>query len=302
MNEQELPRAKYNGKLLIGDKQLSCAVLEDGTRILTATTLFNAFDRPRRGKQGRTLLPPFMESKALKPFIDTAFDGGQDSMVIQYKSAIGGNVYQGYKAEILPILCDAILEAESQSAVPEQQKDLVLVSSILMRSFAKVGIIALIDEATGYQEDRERDALQSLLSIYVSKELLLWTKTFPDEFYIEMFRLRGWDYKGKAKSPYVGKLTNYLVYDRLPSEVVDELKSLNPIIKDKGYRKNRLYQRLTKEYGYQQLLSQIFADMAMMRGFDDWDTFDVAYRKSYNITEPLEEEQENNVEDTGTEN
>jgi len=106
-----------------------------------------------------------------------------------------------------------------------------------------------------------------------------------------MFRLRGWDYKGKPKSPYVGKLTNYLVYDRLPVEVVDELKRLNPIIKEKGYRRHRLFQRLTKEHGYIQFRTQILTDIAMMRGFNNWDEFDSVYRKSYNIVEPLEDEQ-----------
>lgn len=291
--EKQLPKAAYQGKLNLGDKQLSCAVLDDGTRILTATTLYNAFGRSRRGKnrddQGRALLPRFAESKSLKPFIDAAFDGGQQSMVVEYKSKIGSNVYQGYKAEILPLLCEAILSANDAGVITEQQADLVTASSIMIRSFAKVGIIALIDEATGYQEDREADALQKLLSYYVSKELLPWTKTFPDEFYIELFRLRGWDYKGKAKSPYVGRLTNYLVYDRLPTEVVEELKRLNPIVKDKGYRKHRLFQRLTKENGYIQLRTQILTDIAMFRAFNNWDEFDQAYRKSYNITEPLEE-------------
>ena len=287
--DKQLPNAAYQGKLYLGDKQLSCAVLNDGTRILTATTLYNAFGRPRRGKKGRTLLPAFIESKSLKPFIDAAFDGGQQSMIVEYKSKIGNNVYQGYKAEILPLLCEAILSANDAGALTDQQADLAIASSIMIRSFAKVGIIALIDEATGYQEDREAEALQKLLSYYVSKELLPWTKTFPDEFYIELFRLRGWDYKGNAKSPYVGKLTNYLVYDRLPIEVVEELKRLNPIVKDKGYRKHKLFQRLTKENGYIQLRTQILTDMAMFRAFDNWDEFDKAYRKSYNITEPLEE-------------
>ncbi|MBS5784593.1 MAG: P63C domain-containing protein [Clostridium sp.] len=294
--EEELLKAAYQGKLTIGDTLLSCAVLEDGTRILTATALFDAFGRPRRGRRRRTLLPPFMETKALKPFIDAAFDGGQDSMTVQYKSKIGGNIYEGYRAEILPLLCEAILTANDNGMISDQQQDLVQASSILIRSFAKVGIIALIDEATGYQDAREKDALQALLAVYVSKELLPWTKTFPDEFYIELFRLRGWDYKGKAKSPYVGKLTNYLVYDRLPSEVVEELKRLNPIVN--GYRKHRFFQRLTKEQGYIQLRTQILTDIAMMRGFESWEEFDKSYRRSYNIQDVLEDEQQISLPET----
>jgi len=298
--EQDYLKATHTGVLKIGNKEIGCAVLEDGTRVLTATSLYTAFDRSRRGKtkddQGRALLPRFVESKSLKPFIDNAFYGGQENITIQYKSKIGGNIYDGYKAEILPLLCEAILKANDGGVVTDQQKDLVTISSIFIRSFAKVGIIALIDEATGYQRDREKEALQKLLSIYVAKELLPWTKTFPDEFYIEMFRLRGWDYKGKKKSPYVGKLTNYLVYDRLPRPVVEELKRLNPVDKQKGHRTHRHFQHLTSDYGSPRLHTQISTDIAMMRGFDSWDEFNKVYRKSYAIMEPLEDDNDDQIE------
>ena len=68
---------------------------------------------------------------------------------------------------------------------------MAVAADMLMRSFAKVGIIALVDEATGYQDKREKDALQELLSIYLTEEKLKWAKTFPDEFYKHLFRLRG---------------------------------------------------------------------------------------------------------------
>ncbi len=49
-----------------------------------------------------------------------------------------------------------------------------------MTAFAKTGLVAVIDEVTGYQYDRERDELQKLLSAYISEELMPWTKRFPD--------------------------------------------------------------------------------------------------------------------------
>ena len=48
------PKSKYEGELHIGDKTLPCAVLDDGTRILTATSVFEAFDRPRKGKSSES--------------------------------------------------------------------------------------------------------------------------------------------------------------------------------------------------------------------------------------------------------
>lgn len=52
-----------------------------------------------------------------------------------------------------------------------------------MTAFAKTGLVAVIDEVTGYQADRDRDELQKVLEKYISAELLPWAKRFPDEFY-----------------------------------------------------------------------------------------------------------------------
>lgn len=41
-----------------------------------------------------------------------------------------------------------------------------------MTAFAKVGLIAVIDEVTGYQDERDRNELQLILEKYVSQELL----------------------------------------------------------------------------------------------------------------------------------
>ncbi len=60
-------------------------------------------------------------------------------------------------------------------------------ASLLIRGLAYVGIVALVDEATGYQEVRDKRALQSILDKYLRKELAAWAKRFPDEFCKEMF-------------------------------------------------------------------------------------------------------------------
>ncbi len=87
---------------------------------------------------------------------------------------------------------------------------------ILVRGFARIGVVALVDEATGYQKVRQRDELHKILEAYIAKELLPWTKRFPDEFYEEMFRLRGWGFDPEScKRPIlVGKLTESIVYKR----------------------------------------------------------------------------------------
>jgi len=63
---------------------------------------------------------------------------------------------------------------------------------MLLRGFAEVGVIALVDEATGYQRIREEKALATILEKYMARELQPWTRTFPYEFYELIYRLRKW--------------------------------------------------------------------------------------------------------------
>lgn len=289
--EKQLLCVTHKGRLHIGETTIPCAVLEDGTRVLSETSITNAILKTRSGAARRKKLsekegpqlPVFLASESLKPFISSDLMDG--AHVIHYLD--GKREIKGYNALVLPAVCDVWLKARENGVLKQSQLEKAHSAEILMRSLAKVGIIALIDEATGYQADREKEALQKLLSLFVSQELLPWIKTFPDEFYKEMFRLKGWDYKGRLKTPYVGKLTNYLVYDRLPEEVVKELKRLNPYVENKNYRKYRHFQHLTTEHGYIQLRTQISTSMTMMRGFDNWSEFDAVFRRSYGITEPI---------------
>ena len=284
MNEKVLPKVSYSGNVTIGNKELACAVLDNGTRILTNTAIFQAFDRPRKGKpsseEGRLKnVPAFITANNLKPYIDELFS--EDDYSVEYIR--NGRQLTGYKADILPIICDIYLSARDDDVLTENQKPLAVVSDILMRSLAKVGIVALIDEATGYQFERDTKALQQLLSEYIAEEFLPWIKTFPDEFYIQMFRLRDWDYNGRFKTPYAGQITNFLVYNRLPEGVLDELKRLIPILNKNGFRKYKLHQGLTKETGYQHLTQQISTVTTMMRGFDTWNEFEPVFRKAFSV-------------------
>ncbi len=91
-----------------------------------------------------------------------------------------------------------------------------------------VGIISLVDEATGYQEFRQRDALARILEAFIDKELQPWVQTFPSDYYSELFRLRGLDYPtGTVQRPqYFGHLTNDIVYKRIAPGVLEELKTV----------------------------------------------------------------------------
>lgn len=288
--EKNLPKRLYSGTVNIAGNELSCAVLDDKTRVLTSTAIFSAFGRSRKGKSKDdnrlSNMPSFLDAKNLEPYIKNVFPDGMD-MSVEFISKNGNVIYTGYNAEILPLICEVYLQAKDAGVLTDSQKPLATASGILVRALSKVGITALIDEATGYERDRKADELEQLLAVYISAELLPWTKVFDDDFYKEIYRLKHWEYNGHFRNSYVGKITNFLVYNRLPKEVVDRLKELNPIIKSesgKSYRKHKLHQRLSSDFGVIQLKELLASDMAMMRAFDDWDTFEEKYRKSFNIS------------------
>ena len=143
-----------------------------------------------------------------------------------------------------------------------------------MRGLATIGIIALVDEATGFQETRDRMALQAILDKFLRKEFAAWAKRFPDEFYKQIFRLRGWEWRGmKINRPQVvAHYTKDLVYERLLPGILAQLEERNP--KDeRGHRKGRHHQLLTDDVGHPALAQHLYAVITLMRTEDNWDDF-----------------------------
>ena len=174
----------------------------------------------------------------------------------------------GFPAEILPQICEVYLEARQQEPSPlyYNQRRAADAAEILVRGLARVGIIALVDEATGYQEVRARDALAKILEAYVEKELQPWVRTFPPDFYRELFRLRGLEYPGSTvrRPQYFGVITNDIVYRRLAPGVLEELKRVQ--LRDaQGRPKHKLFQRLTENVGYPKLREHLGSVVTLMK-------------------------------------
>lgn len=275
--------AIMDGSLQIGDQEIRCAVLSDGTRVLSQQTMLQTLGRARSAK-GRTGseaggLPPFLAASNLQEFITEELRAMFDP--IPYRPSTGGRAY-GYRAEILPLVCDVYLEARTSGKILRSQEPIADICEILVRSLARVGIIALVDEATGYQEIRARDELQRILEYYIQAELRPWTKMFPDEFFEQVYRLQGWDYRpGQAKrTQYVGKLINKYIYDQLPPGVLDELRELNPVT-EKGWRRHKHHQFLTTDTGNKHLDRQISTVTTLMRISGSKDEFEVLFERAF---------------------
>lgn len=286
--DKNLPRATHEANLEIGNVSIPCAVLEDGTRVLrersVATSLGSkgggAYWQRKKSEQKGALLPEYVSKKNLEPFIS---DEVRAKLLtpITYITKTGSKA-RGISATLLPEICNIWLEARGKGALTKVQKKAAKNAEILMRGLAYVGIIALVDEATGYQEERDRYELNKILQLYIAKELLPWTKRFPDEFYKELFRLRGWRYSPIAvKRPkYVGKLTNELIYDKLPHGVLEELQKKNPTVAP-GQRRYRHHQFLTDNIGHPHLGKHIASVVTLMRVSSNWRQFERHFRRAF---------------------
>ena len=250
----------HEGEIVLGNTTIACYVLEDGTRILSGRGMQEALmmvEKERADEQtAGNRLDRYLSQKSLETFIYQGKTVDHFKPLECYK---GNGKINGYEATILVDICDAFLEARKTIKLSSRQQIIADQCEILMRGFARVGLIALIDEAMGYQYEREHNELQTILEKYISKELLPWQKTFPDVFYQELFRLNGWDFTVssiKKRPGVIGTWTNKLVYEQLPEGVLDELKTKTP--KNlKGNRTHRFFQLLTDDYGNPHLGKQI---------------------------------------------
>lgn len=254
---KKILKATHEGVLKLNDTLLEVAVLEDDSRIIKQAAVFRALDRPPRGNSRMINIPVFMDAQNLQPYINEEFRAVINK--VEYIDH-NGKMQEGYNAMILPLVCDLYLKAR-EAGVIKQPNQIATAhkAEILIRSLAKVGIIALVDEATGYQHDREKDELQKILKAFISEELLPWQKRFPDIYYKELFRLNGWDYTVKdikRRPQIIGKWTNTLIYEQLPEGVLNELRVKTPKSL-KGNRIARFHQNLTEDIGHPALAAQI---------------------------------------------
>lgn len=263
MNEHIL-KASYQGVLNLNGFDLSCAVLDDEnrTRVFSERTIANAFGIKGSGqywkkkKEETIILPEYLSATYLAPYIsETLIKCFEESKVYV---TLNNQKARGVDVKVLPEICDVYIQA-SKDVNQENVQAAARIAYTIMKGFATVGIVALVDEATGYQHDREQDTLQQILKAYIAEELLPWQKRFPDIYYKELFRLNGWDYtiNGIKRRPSViGKWTNSLIYEQLPQGVLAELKKRTPKSESGNYMA-RLHQSLSIDVGEPSLNNQI---------------------------------------------
>ena len=274
---EKLPHAvcgSPDNPLTVGNAAIQCYVLVDGTRVLSQGDFLESLGRHRKANVRRESqeeqLPAILQGKSISAFITD--DLREKSRPIKFRTTEGARA-SGYRAEVLPLVCEVYLKARDAGMLNRQMQHVADRAEILMRGFAQVGIIALVDEATGYQDYRTKNALAEILEAYIAEELRKWIKTFPIAYFKELCRLRGVAFREDLRFPsYFGHLTNDVVYSRLAPGVLDELRRKNPRVGPSG-RRHKHHQWLTESMGHPKLLNHMTMVVGLMRASDDYDQF-----------------------------
>jgi len=279
---------KYEGELNLNGFIIPCYVLEDGTRIVSGRGMQDAvklLDSSSKSAEQTTgsRMAEFTNSKWFKSLIDNEKMLEDFKPLIAYK---GNQKISGYQATTLADFCEIMLKARKAGKLTtERQKIISEQCDILLMGFARVGIIALVDEATGYQYTREKDELQQILKAYISPELLPWQKRFPDEYYKEIFRLNKWNFTVsgigiKNRPGAIGTWTKKYVYNLLPKGVLKKLEQNTPR-SAAGNKTARLHQSLTLDIGEPHLEKQLIAVITLMNASTTWDEFNILFNRKF---------------------
>lgn len=284
-----LPVAEYGSSdtpLRIGEVEIQCYVLSTGERVLSQRGMASGLGMSTTATErllnfvGGDRIKPFLNNDIL-PLIETP---------IKFKHPGGGGIAFGYPATILADICDAILAARKAGTLQKQQAHIAERAEILVRGFARVGIVALVDEATGYQKARDRDALAKYLEEFIAKEMRPWVKTYPVEFFEELCRLRGVEFKTNLQTPrYFGRLINNITYERMLPNLREALKAEKRKANKSGIK---MHQFLSEDSGAGLLQKRLIGTIDFMKASRTYEEFIELLDRVYPVVPDLDVKEE----------
>lgn len=259
---KKIPVAQFSGTLEVGESSLPCYVLDDGRRVFSTRGMLESL-----GYKANARPSGIFGSKALAPVMAAHDNPVGELNVIEFNAGSRFNA-KGYDVEKFMDMCHALSEAFDNGQLTGQHVDAALKANAIIRSSSKIGIVALVDEATGYQYARAEDALQFKLKLYLAEEMRQWTKTFPDELWIEFARLTQWDGQPTKNRPrYWGYLVMDLIYRYLDPEIAQYIKENKP----KPRKGQNYHQWFNSDVGMKKLIEHINRVIGMAQGCDTMD-------------------------------
>ena len=253
-----MPYSMFPGILKIGDVEMECHVLSNGARVLTQREMVRMLSGGRESGN----LQRYLERN---PLTANNFELG---LTVRFLVPGTSVIAIGHEATQLIELCDKYLQARELKLLKTSQLGLAAQAEIVIRATAKVGIIALIDEATGFQKVRAKNALQLKLQAFIADELQEWALMFPEEFWVELARLEGVHYSPRSRPLRWGRYIMMFVYDAIDPAIGDWLRKNNP---DPHYKEN--HHQWMKKFGREKVHDQITKVVTIMKLCQDMSEF-----------------------------
>jgi hypothetical protein len=280
-SEDGMPEAEREGKLKIGDVTLDCYHLKDGRRLFHKRALAralglkstggNAFMKTMGRKGIGSVMPEEMREKIDNPIV--------------FKP-LGKDPAHGYEGTFIIDLCDFIRDAYQKGGLKPSQYFLAIQAEIILRASAKVGIIALIDEATGYIKDKRKEEYRELFKEFIRQEYGEWAREFPEQFFDLLYRLynlRRNNLKGRHPR-FFSKVIRKYIYSPLVNShgaILEMLDEKNPVVYVNGGRKHKLFQFLSDEIGLPALRAHIWQVVGIGNSVRSKESFDRAFGNAF---------------------
>jgi hypothetical protein len=281
-----------DGTVNLAGMRFRCAVLDGEIRVISGTELMRGLGiyrsgalSTRRTDDDAVHFPLYLAHKNLRPFVLE-----DEKLVEALRNPLryrvdGRSVAEGLPGQVLRRILSVWLRARGAGVLGKTQVMVADKAQQLLEALADVALDALIDEATGYQKQRAPDALQQLLLLYVRPEFRPYATKYPNSFYQEIYRVMGWPYDAStsARTAYVGKLTNKLIYDQLPPGVHEEIKRRNPVDPLTKRRRKKNFQFLTEGVGEPHLDRQIASVITLLRASPSgqWKFFEMLFNNAF---------------------
>jgi hypothetical protein len=280
IDPNRIPDADRQGEMIIGDVEIKCYVLDDERRVIHKRGMAKALGLKSKGGNAflksmsrnsiGSRLPPELWAKINNPIVF---------------NAMGRDPGHGYEATVLIELCDALLQMR-EDLLPAQ-KFLAVQAEIIIRAAAKLGIIALVDEATGYIADKRKEEYRELFKDFIREECRQWEQEFPDAFFDLLYRLYGL----KRRNPksvqhprfFARLIRKYIYYPLANSNgaILEGLDEKNPIVYVNGGRRYKLHSFLSDTVGVSALRQHLWQVVGIGNSVPNKAAFDRAFQYAF---------------------
>ncbi len=275
--------------LIVNGIDIICYVLADEKRVISQSSLYRILGIAKgsesgsyKGLGGGARLMRFLDTEGVKPLITKDVRAVLESPILfEYNKT---KIY-GYEATTLQKVVKAIAKAYLKNELNPKYSHIGARADILNDVFSETGIVALIDEFTGYKYVQDKKAIQTYLEKAIRREYAAWVQRFPIKFFEAICRLKGWQYE-KNKTHYppaMGHVINDVVYKRLAPGILDELKVVNPVKEETGRRKVKHHSWLTDEVGIPSLAEHLIGVQALIEANTSWRKFSEQLERVYPV-------------------